>query len=468
MCGVSLTHAGKSNNAKIKQVKHDKSELGFISSGDIKQIEDWAAKVIKTNNYAKYIRAKFVSDQAKNIADIMKFFPSVDTTLSNQHVFRENGRYTNRPYDMTWHNKDILINLLQIKNSVITEVAASGLTMKANLEEYWLEWSKFCLEDVIFNLIDWIAQKSTVNMKQRIVNSRKSIVNKIQARIQTGIMNVSDLYSAQSELATAETELFIAKNKERVLRNKLDDISGGIEPPQHIGEIPSCGDWEENKMRILRGSHDLQTRYYKRKAKMASNSSNMLNVLPSVGVGVRFDKRDNRPQYRAKQPRKWRGSFELSMNHHFGLDTLPKVIQGSAGVKAARLEYLEAVRNTITAGHEIFADLQNGMQELKMHKKALDIHEKSLRVKRELFFSDLELQGKRRISIDDVIYAEGNVTYAHTKTIEAYQKAAKNHFKLMHMIGDLANKIGNRKYVNHGFESSVEMLQKNKSADVSQ
>ncbi|QEK37797.1 TolC family protein [Candidatus Cytomitobacter indipagum] len=450
----------KHSNQSRKRDAYHKSELSFISSGDIKQIEDWASKVVASNNYVKCIRAKFVSKNAKNIADIMAFFPSVDVSLSHQHVFRENGANAKKVFDAKWHNKEVKVNLIQLKNSMITDIAASGMKSKADLEEYWKEWSKFCLEDVISNLIDWIAQKSIVRMKQNIVNSRKSIVRKIDLRIQTGVMNVSDLYSAQSELATSEAELFIAQNKAKVLRNKLDDISGGIEPPQQIGVISEYGNWEENKSSILRNSHDLKQEYYMRKHKIAKGSSNVLGgTLPNLGIEMSFNKKSDHHTFGSNPLKKWRGSFDLSLSQHIGLDNIPRIVSGSKGVVAARLEYLEAVRKTITAGHEVFADLENSAQELKMHRRALEIHEKSLRVKRELFFNDLELQGKRRLSIDDVIYAEGNVTYGHNKTIEAYQKAAKSYFTLMHMKGELARRIGNRKNSNKSFENSVKQAQ---------
>ncbi|QEK38447.1 TolC family protein [Candidatus Cytomitobacter primus] len=463
LCASSSLIANKSNNNnkinayKAKNKQYNNKELNFISSGDISAIEEWASQVIQSDNYVKYIRAQLSASKAKNASSILSFLPSIDSQLTTQHKFMYDGKsIPNNKFRAKWHNKQVQVHLLKIKNSIITDIAAANIKSKADLEEYWSNWSKFCLEEVVETLIDWICQKATVNLKNRIVQSRRHLVKQIKARIQTGTMNISDLHTAEAELSNSEIELFVNQNQEKVLRHKLEVLSPGTKLPEQVGSIPHYGNWDTNKTKILFGSHDLKKEYYSKKHIIASSGSGIMNMLPSFNLDTTYSRKSG--EYSATHGRtgaKWQGSIDLSLTHHLGLDSMSKMIEGGQNINAAKLKYLESVRKTITAGYNVFANLENSKKELQMHNKSLNHHEAALKSKKSLFLNDIDLAGKRRISIDDVIMAENSVLYAYTRTIDAYQKTTKGYFKLMHMRGELANRIGNRKVINKSFEKSV-------------
>ncbi len=435
-----------------KNIKHKNIELNYIINGSITEIENWVAEVVKSNNYTKYIRHRLSAAKSNNTAKIVSYLPSINSTLNKNHLYKVGNISEKNKFKNSWDYKKVSLNLLSLKSTSIGDIFSAGIKSKVDLEEYWNEWSKFCLEELIENLVEWIAQKAIVKLNLRITSSRKNLLKQVKARIQTGTMTKADLHSAEANLSTSETELFVAQNKEKVLRHKLMEFKAH-KMPDKIGQIPNYGNWNSNKLQILKKSPTLLNLYHIKRHSMAQGSSKLMVGLPNINISVSAEKS---PKNFTNN--KWNKSVNISLEHHIGLDTIATMMEGSKTIKAARFKYLDDVRKTIANGYEIFSNLQNSQRELEMHQKSLTHHEEALRSKNLMFQNDIELQNKRKVFIDDVIYAENNVSFACSKTIETYKNAVKLYFKLLHLKGELANKIGNRRNINKNITSHINQL----------
>ncbi len=463
LIAFSLMHqiSGNTNSVKTQKIntknssqKHSNVELNYILNGSIKTIDEWVSEVVKSDHYIQYIKSKLAASRARNASQVIAFLPSFETSLAINHKYSENGQPTNNKLKMKLDSKTFTVNWLKLKGTIISDIAAAKIKSKADLEEYWHDWSKFCLDEVIKVLIEWIAQKATVQLRMRVVETRKHLVKQVKARIQTGTMSMTDLHSAEGNLSTSETELFIDQNKEKVLKHKLREFAAEMPLPDKIGFIPNLGSWEENRANILSKSHKLLHLYHTKRHTVADAATKISSVLPNVQISS-VSSNTKRGSDKLENTK----SFQISATHHLGFENITNTIEGGKAINAAKYQYLHEVRKVISEGYEAFANLENSKKELKMHQKSLSHYESALRSKKLMFLNDIDLNNKRKIHIDDIIYAQNDVSFGCTKTIDAYKKAAQFYYTLLHLQGELANQIGNRKASNRQFKKHIQRLQ---------
>ncbi|USO00582.1 MAG: TolC family protein [Alphaproteobacteria bacterium] len=427
-------HIKLKNNKNVENKSIKNPELNSILTGDFSQLKSFVKAAASSSQFKKLLQEKFNNALISNVIKMMVVNPKITSDIRIGKVVFDGEKQSNT--GKTSYNSYVDANLAEFNLNKISEMTEASSRIKEQKHELKESLSKFCLEEILEVLIDYIISNKKVKLRERITKSKLHSLNQVKARIEAGSMNNSDLYSAEADLASSKMELYVEQQKENILREKLESLSLDAHVPTSIGKIKPTKSWEQTKLEILSGSHLLQKAKSSKTADIARTFATITNLAPSVTLGLYF-RRESTAYTRATAGAKWSGETYLGIRHSIGLNSITQLAEGTYARNAARFKLLEEVRKAILAGKETFLSCEGAKKEFTFRLATLENNERALESKKTLFFNSVDLPSQRKVSIDDLQLQENNVVNACCSTLDALGRAFKSHFKLKHMRGTL-------------------------------